>query len=139
VKSMQTTPLITPSEGRETRFTPRPRLENTAWRWMRYSAFLLIPIAWGHVLINDVLVGVHAIDLDMVATRWAFIGWRIYDAALLAFAFAHGMNGLRQVLEDYITTERGRKTLGWVTLAIWALFTAIGAAALIGGVRPASG
>ena len=25
---------------------------------MRYSAILLVPLAWGHVLIQDVLVGV---------------------------------------------------------------------------------
>ncbi len=131
---METTPALTTP-----RQVPPPRsLENTAWRWMRYSAFLLIPLAWGHVIINDVLVGVHTLSLDMVASRWAFIGWRIYDSALLAFAFAHGMNGLRQVLEDYITSDRGRKITGWVLLAVWAVITAIGAAALIGGVRPTS-
>ena len=43
--------------------TPRT-YENMAWRWMRYSGVLLIPLAWGHVLIQDVLVGVHAIDID---------------------------------------------------------------------------
>jgi succinate dehydrogenase / fumarate reductase membrane anchor subunit len=72
---------------------------------MRYSGLLLIPLAWGHVLIQDVLVGVHRIDLDYVAMRWAMLGWRVFDFLLLAFAFAHGMNGLRQVLNDYILTK----------------------------------
>src|SRR5512138_2103161 len=110
---METTPIL----SYERRIQPHRSLENTAWRWMRYSAFLLIPLAWGHVIINDVLVGVHALNLDVVGARWAFIGWRIYDASLLAFAFAHGMNGLRQVLEDYITSPRGRKITAWVLLA----------------------
>ena len=60
--------------------------EGLAWKWMRYSGLLLIPLAWGHVLIQDVLVGVHQIDLDYVALRWATLGWRIYDFLLLAFA-----------------------------------------------------
>ena len=79
-----------------------PRYESTPWKWMRYSAFLLIPLAWGHVLIQDVLVGGHGINLDYVALRWSMVGWRIYDFLLLAFAFAHGINGLRQVLFDYV-------------------------------------
>jgi len=108
---METNPVLTTSAPpRERRIRPPRSYESTAWRWMRYSAFLLIPLAWGHVIINDVLVGVHAIDLNLVATRWAFVGWRIYDAALLAFAFAHGMNGLRQVLNPntWISTSRTR-------------------------------
>ncbi len=53
--------------------------EVIAWKWMRYSGLLLIPLAWGHVLIQDVLVGVDRIDLNYVSMRWAFIGWRVYD------------------------------------------------------------
>jgi succinate dehydrogenase / fumarate reductase membrane anchor subunit len=110
--------------------------ENTAWRWMRYSGLLLIPLAWIHVAIQDVLVGVHAIDLDYVAFRWASLGWRIYDFALLTFAFAHGVNGLRQVLVDYIKGDRARRLLNWFLLAFWLVISLIGAAAIVGGVRP---
>ena len=110
-------------------------LESVAWKWMRYSGLLLIPLAWGHVLIQDVLVGVHRIDLDYVAMRWASLGWRAYDFALLAFAFAHGVNGLRQVLNDYITSEKTRRWLAWLLLAFWLVLSLIGAAAIVGGVR----
>jgi succinate dehydrogenase / fumarate reductase membrane anchor subunit len=89
-------------------------LESLAWKWMRYSGLLLIPLAWGHVLIQDILVGVHAIDLDYVALRWASLGWRIYDFLLLTFAFAHGVNGLRQVLNDYISRDSTRRKSTWV-------------------------
>ena len=106
-----------------------------AWKWMRYSAFLLIPLAWGHVLIQDILVGGHSIDLDYVSLRWSMIGWRIYDFCLLSFAFAHGINGLRQVLFDYILTEKFRRWTAWGLLAAWMLISAIGAVAIIGGVR----
>jgi succinate dehydrogenase / fumarate reductase membrane anchor subunit len=109
--------------------------EAIAWRWMRYSGLLLIPLAWGHVLIQDVLVGVHQIDLDYVAWRWANLGWRVYDFFLLAFAFAHGMNGLRQVLQDFIKSEERMRTVSLGLLVFWAVLSAIGLAALVGGVR----
>ena len=113
-----------------------PRYESTPWKWMRYSAFLLIPLAWGHVLIQDVLVGGHGINLDYVALRWSMVGWRIYDFLLLAFAFAHGTNGLRQVLFDYVHNPRHQRNLAWALFAFWLLISAVGAVALIGGVKP---
>lgn len=106
-----------------------------AWKWMRYSGVLLIPLAWIHVLIQDVLVGVHQIDLDYVAMRWASLGWRVYDFALLAFALAHGMNGLRQVLVEYIQSSKARKVMTWALFGLWLIVSVIGGAAIIGGVR----
>jgi len=110
-------------------------LESLAWKWMRYSGLLLIPLAWGHVLIQDILVGVHAIDLDYVALRWASLGWRVYDFLLLSFAFAHGVNGLRQVLNDYISKDSTRRKSTWALFAFWMVLSLIGAVAIIGGVR----
>jgi len=109
--------------------------EVIAWKWMRYSAFLLIPLAWGHVLIQDVLVGVHQINLDYVALRWSILGWRVYDFLLLAFTFAHGMNGLRQVLQDYVRNQKVMRVLAWLLLAVWLVISIIGGIAIIGGVR----
>lgn len=109
--------------------------EAIAWKWMRYSGLLLIPLAWGHVLIQDVLVGVHSIDLDYVALRWATLGWRVYDFLLLAFAFAHGMNGLRQVLLDFVKDQKSMQRIAWLLFAFWLVLSLIGATAIIGGVR----
>ncbi len=109
--------------------------ESIAWKWMRYSGLLLIPLAWIHVLIQDVLVGVHQIDLNYVATRWAFLGWRVYDFALLSFAFAHGVNGFRQVLDDYLRGENNRRAVSWILFIFWLVISLIGAIAIIGGVR----
>lgn len=111
------------------------RFESAAWKWMRYSGLLLIPLAWGHALIQDVLVGVHRIDLDYVAFRWASTGWRVYDFALLAFAFAHGVNGLRNVLNDYVKSEVSRRRLSYILFFVWLIISLIGAFAIIGGVR----
>lgn len=114
----------------------KPTFEAMAWRWMRYSGILLIPLAWIHVAIQDVIVGVHAIDIDYVALRWANIGWRVYDIALLAFAFAHGMYGLRQVTQDFFHTDKARRTVSLLILLLWVLITIAGAVAIIAGARP---
>ncbi len=113
----------------------KPNYETTAWKWMRYSGILLIPLVWIHVLLQDVIVGVYDINLSYVAGRWALVGWRAYDAALLAFAFAHGMNGLRQVLNDYFHSDDARRVISWLLLIVWFIISAIGFIALIGGVR----
>ena len=109
--------------------------ENIAWRWMRYSGVLLIPLVWFHTILQDVIVGVHNIDIDYVAVRWANIGWQAYDIALLSFAFAHGMNGLRQVMFDFVHTPKNRRIVSWVILVLWLIISAIGAVAIIAGAR----
>ena len=121
-----------------TLFSRQPRnFETWMWLLMRWSAVLLIPLVWIHVLLVDVLFGVHRIDLNYVELRWATLGWRIYDIALLAFAFAHGMNGLRGVMQDYVHSPTWRNRLNWAILGMWIIWTAIGAVAIVGGVRAA--
>jgi succinate dehydrogenase hydrophobic anchor subunit len=115
--------------------TPRRSLEAWAWLLMRWSGVLLVPLAWGHVLLQDALVGVHAIGLDYVAARWASLGWRAYDAALLVFAFSHGMNGLRGILNEYLAASRWRGLAGGLWLAVLVAVGAAGVIAVIGGVR----
>jgi succinate dehydrogenase cytochrome b556 subunit len=114
---------------------PARSLETWSWLFMRWSGGLLIPLVWIHVLIQDVLVGVHAIDLDFVALRWALLGWRVYDIALLAFAFGHGMNGLRHVVNDYFTGERTNKIFNWLLILGWLAITVIGTVSIVGGVK----
>ncbi len=110
-------------------------LELFAWKWMRYSAFLLIPLVWIHSIIQALVAGGHNLSLNYVSMRWAMWGWRVYDIFLLAFAFSHGMNGLRQVLNDFAKTDNSRYTLTRILFLIWALLTGLGAAAIIGGVK----
>lgn len=123
------------TQRRSTRIATPQNFETLAWLFMRYSAVLLIPLAFGHIILQDVIVGVHRIDINYVQLRWSLVAWRIYDAGLLAFAFAHGMNGLRQVLEDYIRSDRWFHIVSWLLLLIWLAITVIGAIAIIGGVR----
>jgi succinate dehydrogenase / fumarate reductase membrane anchor subunit len=123
------------AQAGQTKVIPQNKTEALAWKWMRYSGLMLIPLAWAHVAIQDVVVGVHAIDLDYVAMRWASLAWRLYDFLLLAFAFAHGVNGLRQVIHDFIHNESVMRKISWALLAFWLVLSIIGAAAIVGGVR----
>ncbi len=116
-----------------------PKIETSghsfAWKWMRYSAFLLIPLVYIHVILQDLIVGGHNLSLSYVQGRWALWGWRLYDIFLLAFAFSHGANGLRQVLSDYMKSERAIRWMSRGVAVFWLIVTLIGAAAIIGGVR----
>ena len=113
----------------------RRNREVIAWKWMRYSGLLLIPLAWGHVLIQDVLVGVDRIDLDYVAMHWAYLGWRIYDLFLLVFSLAHGINGLRQVILDFVSKKKNIRLVNQAAFVYWLVLVLLGIVALVGGVR----
>ncbi len=110
-------------------------IESVSWKWMRISALVLIPLVWIHVILQDVIVGVHAMDLNYVAFRWASLFWRIYDGLLIGFAFAHGVNGLRQVFFDFIYGPRARQAIVIVLFLFWLGVTVFGFVALIGGVN----
>lgn len=105
--------------------------DQVAWTWMRYSALLLIPLAWGHLILQDVVVGVHSITTDYAIQRVASLGWKIYDILLLGFAFAHGMNGVRQVFRDYIHNPKTFQFVSYLLLILWLAITAVGAIALL--------
>src|SRR5688500_5523567 len=113
----------------------KPNYEIVAWKWMRYSAIILIPLVWVHVWIQDILVGPHHITLNYVEKRWSMIGWQIYDILLLSFAFAHGMNGLRQIIVDHIHSRRARMMFGWFIFLAWVVITFIGGFAIVGAVH----
>ena len=106
-----------------------------AWKWMRYSAFLLIPLVWIHAIIQALITGGHNLSLEYVNMRWLITGWRIYDIFLLAFAFSHGTLGLRQVLVDFIRDEKWYRVLNWGLFFLWLIISTIGAVAIIGGVK----
>lgn len=111
--------------------------DSIAWKWMRYSAILLIPLVWVHIILQDVIIGVHAINAEYVASRWGLLFWQIYDILLLGFAFAHGVNGLRQVLRDYVRSDRVMRVISIILLVFWAILTFVGGYAIVMATRSA--
>jgi succinate dehydrogenase / fumarate reductase, membrane anchor subunit len=114
---------------------PRNTWGTVSWLFMRISALALIVLTLGHFAIQHVFNDVHNLDLAFVAARWSNLGWRIYDALLLGLGLAHGFNGLRIVLDDYVTSHTWNRVLWWVILIVGSALTIIGMVAIIGGVR----
>jgi succinate dehydrogenase / fumarate reductase membrane anchor subunit len=114
----------------QTPVTVKKNFDQIAWTWMRYSAFLLIPLAWGHLILQDVVIGVHNMNTDYAIQRMTNLGWKTYDIFLLAFAFAHGMNGVRQVFRDYIHNPKIFQLVSILLLVVWLVITVVGAIAL---------
>jgi succinate dehydrogenase cytochrome b556 subunit len=121
------------------RYVARPgrNFETWSWLFMRWSGALLFALVWIHVLANALLTGAHHITLAYVSERWANAFTRGSAFAILLFAFMHGMNGLRYILTDYIPSERWHGLINIVLFVVWAVITALGATALINGVRGA--
>ena len=117
--------------------TPPKNVETIAWKWMRYSGIALVPLVWIHVLLQDVVVGVHGIAEYpggahlYVLQRWVDPLWITYDIALLGFTFAHGVNGLRQVLNDFIKNHRTQRIVAWALFVFWLVVSAIGGSAIV--------
>lgn len=88
--------------------------ERYAFLFMRLSGVALLVLAVGHVMIQHVLNDVHSLTLQFVADQWASWGWKVYDILLLFVALPHGINGLRNVLEDYVHGESAVKTLNTI-------------------------
>ncbi|HEX7620702.1 MAG TPA: hypothetical protein VF359_05830 [Anaerolineales bacterium] len=57
---------------------------------------------------------------------WKGIFWQTIGILMLFFAGAHGLHGLLNVLEDYISSTKVRIFLRGLVLLIWVLMSAIG-------------
>ncbi len=108
---------------------PRSAFEFNAWLFMRISGLALIFLALFHMFWLHFVTGVENINFDTMVQRWigpqgAF--WRSYDLLLLGFAFTHGMNGARMVLNDYFHSPGWRSALKIVLVVLWAVLMGLG-------------
>lgn len=104
-----------------------PNLEKWGWIYMRVSGVLLIVLIFGHLFVNLMVgEGIHAIDWGFVAGKMANPFWQWWDVLMLWLALIHGANGMRTIVNDYVTGEKVRSTL------VWALWIAAGLLILLG-------
>lgn len=101
--------------------------ERYAYMFMRMSGLVLLILAVGHMMIQHVLNSSGNLTLVFVADQWKSWGWKVYDIFLLIFAIPHGVNGLRNVLEDYIHNPKTVRIIN-IILAIFVVATIIWAA-----------
>ena len=99
-----------------TRPRPSSNFELYSWFFMRTSAVAMFFLVGFHLFYMHVILGVDAIDFDIIAGRWQSPFWRLYDFFMLAFAWLHCSNGVRVVLDDYVHNQ------GWRVLAKSVLY-----------------
>ncbi|MCP4425096.1 MAG: succinate dehydrogenase [Chloroflexi bacterium] len=93
--------------------------ERFAFLFMRLSGVALLLLAVGHMMIQHVVNDVHDLDVAFVVQQWSSWTQRIIDMLLLFFALSHGINGLRNVLEDYVHGASAVKALNTVMAIFW--------------------
>ena len=89
---------------------PRPasNLELYSWFFMRISAVVLFVLAGFHLFYMHIILGVDAINFEVISGRWESPFWRLYDFFMLIFGWLHCANGARIVLDDYIRPQSWR-------------------------------
>ena len=94
-----------------------PNLEKAGWLYMRISGLALIILIFGHLFVNLMVGdGIHGIDFAFVAGKFASPFWQWWDVLMLWLALIHGANGMRTIVNDYVTHAKIRRVLVW---ALW--------------------
>jgi len=102
-------------------------LEKWGWIYMRASGVLLIVLIFGHLFVNLMTGdGIHQIDFAFVAGKLASPFWQWWDVLMLWLALIHGANGMRTIVNDYVTNATVRKVL------VWSLWLSAGFLILLG-------
>ena len=77
---------------------------------------------WGFMPINN-----HVQDTDVPdLSPWSSPFWRLTASALLLLAVAHGVHGLVVIVDDYITSSRGRNLVRLLSIIMMASMSLIG-------------
>jgi succinate dehydrogenase / fumarate reductase membrane anchor subunit len=98
------------------RSRPDSGLELYAWLFMRISGVILLLMALGHLAIMHVINNIEVIDYAFVARRYMTPFWRTYDLVMLWLAMLHGVNGVRMLVDDYISAR------GWRLVSLASLY-----------------
>ncbi len=111
---------------------PRPGAGFAMWSWffMRISGVVMLFLVLFHLLWMHLYIGLENINFETIVGRWQGpLGpfWRIYDLSLLAFAFSHGMNGLRWIVEDYVHSRGWRLAINSILWVLYVLLIIAGA------------
>ncbi|MCP2634992.1 succinate dehydrogenase hydrophobic membrane anchor subunit [Microbacterium sp. HD4P20] len=94
-----------------------PNLEKWGWIYMRVSGVFLVILIFGHLFVNLMLgEGIHGLDFAFIAGKFATPFWQWWDVLMLWLALIHGANGMRTIVNDYVTHPTARRVLVW---ALW--------------------
>lgn len=107
------------------------RKEVALWYFMRVSGLLLVFLVLFHLWLNHIETEVGTLSYDLVIgrlRRWPVL--RVVDFLLLFLGLAHGVNGLKNVIDDHVHKPAQRAF--WLSLLFvtFAAFLAAGTAVL---------
>jgi len=92
----------------------RFNIEKWGWIYMRASGVVLVVLIFGHLFVNLMLgEGIHGVDFAFVAGKYASPFWQVWDVLMLWLALIHGANGMRTIVNDYVTHNGTRRVLVW--------------------------
>lgn len=117
------------------RVKPSGGFELWAWYFMRISGLALVLLALGHLFIVHILFNVETINYAFVADRWTRPGtgvfWRLWDLAMVVLAVIHGLNGLRQILDEVVIRPGRRVVLHTLIWTVATVLVAMGSYAIL--------
>lgn len=94
----------------------KANFERYAFLFMRLSGVVLLLLAVGHVTLQLVINNVHDLNIQFVAERWSNSINKGISTLLLIFAFSHGINGLRNILGDFVHNPATMRIINIVLL-----------------------
>jgi succinate dehydrogenase / fumarate reductase membrane anchor subunit len=104
---------------------------------MRLSGLVLVFLSLIHFSITHIVNDVVDTDYDFVAERWHNPAWRVFDWLLLVLALAHGVNGLRWIVDDYVRRPGARKAVKGLLYGLTAALMTLGTLTiLVFPIRP---
>lgn len=98
---------------------------------MRLSGLALVFLALVHFSVTHIVNDVVETDYDFVADRWGNPFWKVFDWLLLALALAHGLNGLRWIVSDYVRRPGVRRLVMGVLVCLSGLLFAGGTITIV--------
>lgn len=105
----------------------RTNWEKWGWVYMRVSGVLLLVLVFGHLFSNLMIGdGVHAIDFGFVGGKLSNPFWMVWDTLLLWLALIHGANGMRTIVNDYVSRPGLAKAFKVALFLSAALLIALG-------------
>jgi succinate dehydrogenase hydrophobic membrane anchor protein len=112
-----------------TQFTAKPQ---GVWAWIlqRITAVLLFVFLGTHLFVLHYVPENMNIDFLGVAARFKSVLYLIIDSGLLAIALYHGLNGVRNVLFDFVGDAGKRRALSVVFVLVGLVYLIWGAYAL---------
>lgn len=102
-----------------------------AWIWQRITAALLLFFLGTHIFVLHYIPANLNIDFAGVAIRFKSTLYFIVDSGLLAASLFHGLNGVRNIVFDYVVSDRKRNFVTLLLLVTGLGFFIWGAYALM--------